>query len=486
MKRRRHEGRLDRGPGMKGCHEMSDFGAWTLLPTAIVFTLAMASRRPIESLLAGAIFGLIMLNGWGFAPPFAEVSLRVMTDESVAWIFLVCGFMGSLIALLMKSGAMNAFIHAAERAIRSRASALFVTWGLGVALFVDDYLNSMAVGATMQKITDKYRVSRDMLAYVVDSTAAPASVLVPISTWAVFFGVLLETNDVAAEGSGVLTYIQSIPYMLYPWFAILLVPLVIFGIVPVFGPMKEAERRAAASAAAASEIAAPSADADVVFDLEPEHDGPMSDARQTLLTWILIVSMASLVGFTIYFDLDFLTGIYCALGVTIALLVATRSMAPAKVTRNSIGGFIWMIEPMAIIFAAFALKDVNDQLGMPQYVIGLVEPYMTAQSLPVIAFVTMAALSFTTGSNWGIFVITVPIVVALARAVDADMTLVIGATLSASTFGSHACFYSDATVLTAQATGTTPMRHAFTQLPYAMIAAAAAAIGFAALGYAMG
>ena len=166
---------------MKGCHEMSDFGAWTLLPTAIVFTLAMASRRPIESLLAGAIFGLIMLNGWGFAPPFAEVSLRVMTDESVAWIFLVCGFMGSLIALLMKSGAMNAFIHAAERAIRSRASALFVTWGLGVALFVDDYLNSMAVGATMQKITDKYRVSRDMLAYVVDSTAAPASVLVPSS-----------------------------------------------------------------------------------------------------------------------------------------------------------------------------------------------------------------------------------------------------------------------------------------------------------------
>ena len=454
-------------------------GAWSLLPTAVVFTLAMVSRRPIESLLAGGILGLIMLNGWGFAPPFAEVSLRVMTDESVAWIFLVCGFMGSLIALLMKSGAMNAFIHTAEKAIRSRVSALFVTWVLGVALFVDDYLNSMAVGATMQKITDKYRVSRDMLAYVVDSTAAPASVLIPISTWAVFFGVLLEDNKVAPEGEGVLYYIQAIPFMFYPLAAIFLVPLVIFGLVPIFGPMKKAEARAQASSAPSL---AQSESADV-FDLEPDDKTPPSAKRQTFLTWLLIISMVSLVGFTVYFDLDFLTGIYCALGVTIALLVISRSMAPANVTRNSIGGFIWMIEPMAIIFAAFVLKDVNDQLGMPQYVIALVEPYMTAQSLPVIAFVTMALLSFTTGSNWGIFVITVPIVVALARAVEADMVLIIGATLSASTFGSHACFYSDATVLTAQATGTTPMRHAFTQLPYALIAASVAAIGYIIIGF---
>jgi Na+/H+ antiporter NhaC len=136
-----------------------------------------------------------------------------------------------------------------------------------------------------------------------------------------------------------------------------------------------------------------------------------------------------------------------------------------------------------VLVAAFILKDVNDSMGLATYVVSTMEPFLTPELLPAIIFASMGVVSFMTGSNWGVFVIILPIVTSLANNLGADMTLVIGATLSASTFGSHACFYSDATVLTAQATGCTPMQHALTQFPYALIAAAISLAGYIVLAY---
>jgi Na+/H+ antiporter NhaC len=135
------------------------------------------------------------------------------------------------------------------------------------------------------------------------------------------------------------------------------------------------------------------------------------------------------------------------------------------------------------LVAAFILNDVNTSLELSDYVVATMQPFLTPELLPVIIFSTMGLVSFMTGSNWGVFVIILPIVTTLADNIGADMTLVIGATLSASTFGSHACFYSDATVLTAQATGCTPMQHALTQIPYALIAAGITILGYLAIAY---
>ena len=148
-----------------------------------------------------------------------------------------------------------------------------------------------------------------------------------------------------------------------------------------------------------------------------------------------------------------------------------------------IDGFKMMVEPLGVLVAAFILADVNDVLGVAPYIVSLMEPILTPELLPVAIFVSMALVSFMTGSNWGVFVIILPIVTALSNNLGADITLVLGATLSASTFGSHACFYSDATVLTAQASGCTPMQHALTQFPYALIAAAISIVGFLILAY---
>jgi Na+/H+ antiporter NhaC len=144
-------------------------------------------------------------------------------------------------------------------------------------------------------------------------------------------------------------------------------------------------------------------------------------------------------------------------------------------------GFKIMIPPLAIVVVAFMFKTVNDQLGLPQFVIESVQPLMSPLFYPVIVFLTMALVSFATGSSWGVFAIAIPIVMPLGAAMDVPTALTIGALLSASSFGSHACFYGDATVLSAQSSGVSVMEHALTQLPYALIAAAAASVAY--VGY---
>lgn len=453
---------------------MEDLGVVSILPTLLVFVLAILTRRPIESLIAGTLVGLAIVHGSEFVTGFADTSLAVLTDEDVAWVILVCGFMGSLIGLLIRSGATQAFTRRMTGFVRSQQSALYATWILGIFMFVDDYLNSLAVGSAMRELTDRYRISREKLAYVVDSTAAPVSVIIPFSTWGAFFGGLLVTNGVAAEGEGLATYISAVPYMLYAWIAVFLVPVVIAGWVPALGPMKKAEERARVK----GETVPPDA-----LHIEEANRAirPRDDVKPRIALFVL--PMVALVLFTLYFDKDFLRGVYVTLGGTVLVIVLLRVLDFNDTFDTILAGFKTMIEPLAVLVAAFMLKEVNDDLGLAEYVVQTMQPLLTPESLPAVIFATMGLVSFTTGSNWGVFVIILPIVTTLAYNLGADMTLVIGATLSASTFGSHACFYSDATVLTAQATGCSAMQHALTQIPYALIAAAIALAGYLALGY---
>ena len=439
-----------------------------------MFVLAILTHRPIESLITGSVVGLIMIHGSGFVGGFAETSIRVMTDEDVAWVILVCGFMGSLIGILIRTGSTQSFTEKMANHVRSQRGALMATWGLGILMFVDDYLNSLAVGSAMRSLTDKYRVSREKLAYVVDSTAAPISVIIPFSTWGVFFAGLIVANGIAPEGEGLDMYISAIPYMLYAWVAVLLVPVVILGGIPSLGPMKAAEERARTT----GQMVPPDA---LHIEQANQSIQPRPDIKPRIL--MFVVPMTVLVVATLYFDKDFLVGIYITLAGTALYILATRMMDMHETFDTIIDGFKTMIEPLGVLVAAFILKDVNDVLGLAPYVVTTMEPLLTPASLPTVIFASMALVSFMTGSNWGVFVIILPIVTALANNLGADMTLVIGATLSASTFGSHACFYSDATVLTAQASGCTPFQHAVTQIPYALIAAAITIVGYLALAY---
>jgi Na+/H+ antiporter NhaC len=447
---------------------MTEYGALGLIPTLVVIVLALWTRRTIESLLAGVVVGLVMLAPSDPLGLGAEISLAVMKNDTVGWVILVCGFMGSLIALFIRTGAVSAFTELVIACVRTRKGGLLTAWVLGIFVFVDDYLSAIAVGAAMRKVTDSFRTSREMLAYVVDSTAGPVSVVIPISTWAVFFGALLVENGVAAEGQGVQAYIAAIPYMFYAWAAIIAVPLVVLGVIPTIGPMRKAEVRAATG-----QTVPPGAEhIEAANQSISAKEGVRGNSAE------FIVPMVVLAASTWYFDYDFLKGIYLTLALYVLMIAIRRTLTLEETYNAVLDGFKTMIEPLAALLAAYLLDEVNKRMDLSAYVIDLISPYMTAQLLPAAVFVSMGALSFATGSNWGIFVIVLPVVVTLSEAVGADMTVVIGATLSASAFGSHACFYTDATVLSAQSTGTTPYQHAITQLPFALMAFAVSAVAY--------
>ena len=439
-----------------------------LLPALVTVITAILSRRPIESLLAGVFVGLLMLEPAAALSNFSSILLEVMMDETIAWVIIVCGLMGSLITLLMRVGAARAFSRALSSKAQNSTSALLYTWLLGLVVFIDDYLNALAVGSSMRKVTDKFKVSREMLAYVVDSTAAPICVLVPVSTWAVFYAGLFMDAGYAESGQGMALYVSAIPYMVYPIVAMLLVPLVAVGIVPALGMMKSAQQRAA-------EGTAP-----LLID-EGEEESLIDTEDNRVQIYHFVLPIVALLGFSIWYDLDVQIGIIMSVAVTIILFGAQRLMAWTQMFDAVIDGIKIMLPALTMVVMAFVFKEVNDQLGLAIYVINNVAPLMTPLMFPALTFLTMALISFATGSSWGVFAIAIPIILPLAESVGVSIPLAIGALVSASAFGSHACFYSDSTVLAAQGSGCDVMDHALTQIPYALIAAAISCVGLTVL-----
>ncbi len=443
---------------------MDTIGIVSLVPALVVLITAVITHRPILSLSIGAVVGLLILSPADAVPEFSAKLLAVMMDETVAWVLIVCGLIGSIIMLMLRSGAALSFTRAIASRARSRRSALLSTWVLGIAIFIDDYLNALSVGSSMRPLTDSHKVSREMLAYVVDSTAAPVCMLVPISTWAVFFAGVLEQSGVAPTGEGMTYFVNAIPYMIYPWIALLLVLAVAAGWFPIIGPMREAEAKAARGEQTSN--------APELFEA-PE----MSEGQSQAAVYHFALPMLALVGFSLWYDIDVEIGVLLALVLTIVLFGVQRLMAWSAVFDAALDGIKLMIPALCIIIMAFLFKTVNDELGMPAYVIETVSPWMTSANVPVITFVTLALISFATGSSWGVFVIAIPVVMPLGSAVGADTSLMIGSIMSASAFGSHACFYSDSTVLAAQGSGCSVVAHAVTQFPYVIIAAIGAAVG---------
>lgn len=445
--------------------EHGSYGVYVLLPTLVVISMALITQRTLEALLAGALSGFLLLSPTTAIQDMAGIGLTVMQDPTMGWITLVCGLLGSLIGLLQFARGTEAFSLSAGRYLKSRRSAMLGSTALGALIFIDDYLNAMTVSAAMKQLFDKLKISRSMLAYIVDSTAAPICLLIPFSTWAIYLAGLLESNAVAEPGQGFSYYLGLVPYLFYPWVAFGLVILVALGIVPAVGRMKSAEQ--------GQELR-------LDDDSVTRQEESCTHRPPRLVNFILPV--ATLLLATWWFDIDALIGVGFALLMTLALYVA-QDIAPLnRLFDELLAGFQQMLLPLGIVFSAFMLQSVNESLGLTGTLIGWVEPLMQGSWLPGITFLVLAALAFATGSFWGIYAIAFPIVIPLAQATDASLPLTLGAMISAGAFGSHACFFGDSTVLSARGCGISPMQHALTQLPYVLLAALGSTVLFFILG----
>ncbi len=456
---------------------MEHMGLISIVPVLFVIAFAVFSRRTFEPLIFGSLLGFILLDGGGFFTSWLDAVYVVMMDGVTVWIILVCGMFGSLIALLEKSKGTLGFSMVATRYTKTRSSALIVTWILGMLIFVDDYLNNLSVGVAMRKVTDSFKIPRELLAYVVNSTGAVICVIVPVSTWAAFMAGQLGANGVLVNGSATAAFIKTIPYVFYGWAALLVVPLIAFKIVPTFGPMRQAEIRAEKGGvfpvgsqvtaqeesltAAAEETAAGGKRPQIIDFLIP----------MVVLTVITIVTE------------DLLWGVI--IGIVSALLVylPRKLMTFGEFWNSFMEGFQTMIPPLAIVVAAFILQQANEGLGLTAFIIESVQPIMTGGLLPAVSFVVIAFIAFASGSFWGVAAISLPIIIPLAEAYGVSVFLASGAVISAAAFGSHACFYGDAATLTCASTQISNIEYAKTVLPMIAIPFVLAVVSYLIAGF---
>jgi Na+/H+ antiporter NhaC len=449
--------------------ELNSF--WSLVPSLVVIILALGWRRSVEPLVLGIVVGAMLLGGGGFFAIAQTALITQLSDETLVWIVLVCGLFGALIFLLTDAGGAVAFARWVEARVASRVGLLMSTWLMGLVIFIDDYLNALTVGNAMRPVADRLGVSRSMLAYIVDATAAPVCVLIPLSTWAVFVVGTLETVTLPLNSSGMTLYLSAIPFMLYPIVTVIMVPLVAVGLIPNLGPMQRA------------------ATGDEARIRVEDARGDVSKAH--LIDFAL--PLTALIMATMWFDADALSGVLVALSLTAAFYVARGLTKAGRIIPRMMAGFASMLEALFIVVLSFVLKDVNDQLGLTAFVLSAVDPLLVQLDglypglgvalLPATIFLLLSVITFATGSFWGTMAITIPVVLPLCQAVGLPLTLGLGTVVSAGAFGSHACFYGDTTVLAAKASGITAVEHALTQLPYVVLAASVSTIGFVLMGW---
>lgn len=469
-----------------------------LIPAFVALGLAIAFRRSFEALLGGVGVGMLIIefgrtgeeaNGFVLVRAFnAFVNQLYATfgDPTTVWVILVIGLFGSLIALLNKSGGALAFGKFISGRVSSKRGALLATGLLGVVVFIDDYLNALVVSSSMKRITDRYKISREYLAYVIDSTAAPVCALIPFSTWAVYVSGLLVANKVATAENALFVFISSIPFNLYAIFALLVLFLTILGVIPIFGPMKTAEKRLEEEG-----ISSDVGDAAMIALLENTLSA-VSEEKSKLMNFALPIG--ALIFFSWFLGADPLNGVWLGEvktleGVILAILLSSvlflvqRICTFKEFSETFFNGFQSMVYPIGIIVTSFMLVAVNDQLGLTTYIIDSAKPLISGAFLPVIIFLSMSLVAFCTGSFWGMYAVTLPIVLPMAQELDCNQLLAIGAVLSAGVFGSHMCPFGDATVLSSAGSGCNNFQHVITQAPYGLLSGLLTCIGYIVLGF---
>ncbi len=452
-----------------------NYGILTLLPIIIVIVIALKTKRTLEPLIVGTLVTYMIIDGFGFANGWMDAFFRVASNRDHQWVFMVCALFGSLITLLGASHGTLGFSEKLEKFCRGPKTTLIVTWIMGILIFVDDYLNIMTLSTCMKKLTDRKKIPRETLSYIIDSTGAPVCAVLPFSTWAIFFSGLFFAEAGIPElgyGSAIETFYHIIPFIFYAIAAVFIVPLFIMGVIPKVGRMRKAYNRVKDTGKVYSKESEP-------LNMEDEDENSLALAGNI---WDFILPVGTLIALAIIGGELFLA-VIAAIAVCFVLYIPRKKMSITQFCDLAMHGFCNMIPTVAIIFFAFVMQEAMTDIGIATYVINAVTPFMSAALFPAITFIIVALLNFSTGSVWGIPAIVVPIILPLALSIGANPLVVMGAVVSGATLGSHACFYSDATVLTSSCCKMENMDHALSQLPYALIAAVVSVVGYLICGF---
>ncbi|WP_447653307.1 Na+/H+ antiporter NhaC family protein [Microbacterium sufflavum] len=478
---------------------MPEFGALALLPIAVILVVAVATRRTLFALLCGTVAGALILGGWGGFDVWVEYTGKALSNETAQWLLLIVALFGILMMLFEKSGIVTDFARWVERFVTSRRKSTLLTFLLSIVLFVDDYLNVLTTGTSMKQVTDRYRVPRTQLGAIMKMTAAPIAVLVPVSTWALFFSGLFEAQGVTVGGSGFGAYLQSIPFIFFGWAAIAVALLMSIGWLPKLGLIKkdalraerdgdvfplgttDAERRAE-GAALLSELRADDADGSTAQRVAVALETTTDTARKPQ-PWSFLIAMTVLVGVTIATDANVVAGTAAALAVTVVLVLVQRRLSVRGVLDAALEGIESMLFVMVLTVLAFMVQEMNIALQLAEFVIQVTEPVLTPALLPAIVFAVCGVYAYATGSFWDLAAVITPVVLPLALALGADPILAGAAVFSGAALGSTTCLYGDGIILASRSIGIKPINLMLAILPYAGIAAGLSLVLYLVTGF---
>ena len=499
-----------------------DFGWLSIIPPVLAIGMALVTRQVVVALLLGVYCGSLIITGNPGAA-FLRVGdtylLGALADESHASILLFSTILGGMVGVLSRSGATEGVVHWLSTRVAGRRGGQVSTVAMGTIIFFDDYANTLLVGSTMRPWTDRLKISREKLAYLVDSTAAPVATVAVISTWVGFeVGLIQESMSRLSSDTNAYTFfLQSIPYSYYPLLTLLFVYLIAFT-GRDFGPMRQAELRAFHKGQVLRPGARPASEA-------PQPDDELAagyggQAASPLLAGIPILSVILTTALGIYFNGrqaavvagtaspslrevlnsadSFAVLTWAALiGATlaVALAVGTRRLTLMDAMDGFMDGVKAMIIAVTILLLAWSLSAICDGLGTAHYLVEVSRQVLSARLLPVVVFILAAAVSFATGTSWGTMAILMPLVYPLGHQLPLDAGLsvatalhihlaAVSAVLAGAVFGDHCSPISDTTILSSLASGSDHVDHVKTQMPYALTVAGISALcGYLPVGF---
>lgn len=457
----------------------------SLLPPIIAIVLALLTKEVYSSLFVGILSGaLIYSNGnlWNMVLTTFDTMISKICDSWNVGILIFLVMLGMMVSLVNKAGGSAAYGRWASKRIKTKAGALVSISVLGMLIFIDDYFNCLTVGSVMRPVTDKFKISREKLAYIIDSTAAPVCIIAPISSWAA------AVSSIAPEGEGLNLFIRSIPYNLYALLTLLCV--VVTSVMGLdFGKMRMVEL------AAASKESGENAAAD-------DTKGAVLDLM--LPIGVLIVSCVTAMIYTGgFFDAEsgcyhnfveafagcdasqgLVLGAFVTIVVTMLLYLPRRVITFTQFTDSFVDGFKAMVPAILILTFAWTLSGITNQLGAKIYVAELVRGTASglANLLPAIIFLIGVGLAFSTGTSWGTFGVLLPIVCAVFPSGEL-MVISVSACLAGAVCGDHCSPISDTTIMASAGADCNHIGHVSTQLPYALTVAGVSFLGYLLAGF---
>lgn len=461
---------------------------WALVPPIIAIVLALITKEVYISLLVGILSGAMFYSGFNILESL-ETTFDIMSEKVggniTIIIFLV--ILGMIVSLMSKSGASKAYGNWASKSIKSKKGVLAATAGLGCLIFVDDYFNCLTVGTVMSPVTDRHKITRAKLAYIIDATAAPVCIIAPISSWAAAVGSSMP------EGSsidGFSLFLKTIPANLYAILTIIMIIVLIAGNFD-FGPMKKYNDKHPEGG-------------DVLVKTEKtstDTKGRVFDLIIPIVTLIVFCVLAMLytggildgVGIKDAFA-DCSAGLSLAIGssftlVVIALLYLPRKVISAREFMESLtDGFKAMVPAILILTFAWTLSGIcgESYLNAGEFVSRVVsESNMSVGVLPAVFFLVALGLAFATGTSWGTFSILIPIAVSVFGGMDITniLTISVAAILAGAVCGDHISPISDTTILASTGANCNHLDHVSTQMPYALLVASVCFVGYIIAGF---